>query len=90
MPYNCQSGWQKNNGHGWGNREKKMSDDRKDQLVADGLWTVPQASKFLGLSRSKVYAMMEAGQLAFVKLGSSRRIPRKAVIELVRSSLVGG
>jgi excisionase family DNA binding protein len=66
-----------------------MTDEEKEKLVAEGMWTVPQAAKFLGISRSKVYTMMDSGQLSYLKLGSSRRIPRNAVIGLARSCLVG-
>ena len=60
------------------------------QLVADGLLTVKEAAEFLRLSRSSVYALMDHGELAFVKLGRSRRIPRRAVIDLAARGLRGG
>ena len=59
-------------------------------LVEDGLVTVPEAAGFLRLSRSKVYALMEQGELAFVKLGRSRRIPRRALVALAARGLRGG
>ncbi len=60
------------------------------ELVADGLLTVREAEDFLRLSRSSVYALMDHGELAFVKLGRSRRIPRRALVELAASGLQGG
>jgi excisionase family DNA binding protein len=57
-------------------------------LVADGLMTVLQAAKFLGLSRAKVYQLMDQGLLAYVKIGRSRRIPRRALVELAAQHLV--
>ena len=48
-----------------------------------GLGRVVAVAEFLDISRSKVYSMMEAGELAFVKLGKSRRIPWSSVEELV-------
>ncbi len=59
-------------------------------LVADGLLTVPEAAGFLRLSRSNLYALMERGELRFVKIGRSRRIPRRAVIALAACGLRGG
>ena len=51
------------------------------ELVADGLLTVQECAQFLHLSRSKVYEMMDAGDLCHAKLGRSRRIPRRAAAE---------
>jgi excisionase family DNA binding protein len=59
-------------------------------LVADGLLTVRECAEFLHLSRSKVYELMNAGILCYAKLGRSRRIPRRAVIELAAQELRGG
>jgi excisionase family DNA binding protein len=66
------------------------NDGRSEELVADGLLTVRECAEFLHLSRSKVYELMDAGELCFAKLGRSRRIPRRAVIELAARRLRGG
>ncbi len=63
--------------------------DRAD-LVADGLLTVQEAAQFLSVPRSKLYELMDHGQLTFVKLARSRRIPRRALIDLAASGLQGG
>ncbi len=63
---------------------------RSTRLVADGLLTVGECAEFLHVSRSKVYEMMDAGILCYVKLGRSRRIPKRAVIELAARELRGG
>ena len=60
------------------------------EMVSDGLLTVQECAQFLHLSRSKVYELMDAGELCFTKLGRSRRIPRRAVIELAARGLRGG
>ena len=59
-------------------------------LVSDGLMTVKEAATFLRLSRSTVYSMMDDGNLPFVKLGRSRRIPRRAIVKLAAGELRGG
>jgi len=55
--------------------------------VVDGLVTVAEATAFLGLSRSKVYALMDTGRLSYVKLGRARRIPRRALVALAADNL---
>ncbi len=67
-----------------------MAASEQQALVADGLMTVKEAAEFLRLSRSSVYVLMDHGELAFVKLGRSRRIPRRALVELAASGLRGG
>jgi excisionase family DNA binding protein len=61
---------------------------RDAAVVGDGFATVPEAARFLGLSRAKLYQMMDTRQLAYAKFGRSRRIPRRALHELARSCLV--
>lgn len=61
----------------------------KEQLVNSGFVTALEASKFLGVSRSHIYALMERGELPYSRFGNSRRIPRQAMIEFATKSLVG-
>jgi excisionase family DNA binding protein len=58
------------------------------KMVEDGLVTVKQASEFLNISIAGVYAAMGRGELAYVKLGRSRRVPRRALAELAAKNLV--
>lgn len=73
-----------------------VGDDRdavggdKATMVADGLMGVGAAAVFLSLARSTIYLLMESGHLPFVKIGRSRRIPKRAVIELAARNLRGG
>ena len=67
-----------------------MAVRERADLVADGLVTVQEAAQFLSISRSKLYELMDNGELTFVKLGRSRRIPRRALIDLAASGLQGG
>lgn len=62
-------------------REHRMT------VVADGLGSIRDAAQYLGVSRSSIYRLMDQGLLAYVKLGRSRRIPRRAVIELAARNL---
>ena len=67
-----------------------MAGSEQQALVADGLMTVSEAAAFLSLSRATLYTLMDRGELPFVKLGRSRRIPRRAVIQLAARALRGG
>lgn len=62
----------------------------KIELVTDGLAAMKEAIQFSGLSRSKIYNLMENGELAYVKIGRARRIPRRALVELAAANLRGG
>ena len=59
-------------------------------FVSDGLLSVAAAAAFLSVSRSKLYEMMDGGLLPYVKLGRSRRVPRRALVELAAGGLRGG
>jgi excisionase family DNA binding protein len=64
------------------------NDEAKYELVSGGLDQVPEAARFLGVSRSQVYKLMDQGCLPYVKIGKSRRIPHRAVVELAAKNLV--
>jgi len=53
-----------------------------------GLLTVPVAARWLALSRSTLYNLMDRGDLAYVKIGRSRRIPVAEIDRLIRVSLI--
>jgi excisionase family DNA binding protein len=67
-----------------------MTDNAAAELVEDGLVTVSEAAGFLSVARSTVYLLMDRGELPFIKLGESRRVPRRALIELAARELRGG
>lgn len=52
------------------------------------LMTVAEAANTLNISRSHAYNLMDRGDLAYVKLGKSRRIPEAAVNQLITRNLV--
>lgn len=62
----------------------------RTELVEDGLVTIREAGRFLNLSRTAIYGLMESGLLPYVKLGRSRRVPKRALTELAGSCLRGG
>ena len=62
----------------------------KRDVVEEGLTTVAEAARFLCISRSSLYALMDAGGLVYVKLGRARRIPRRALVDLAADNLTGG
>ncbi len=67
-----------------------MAASEQQALVADGLMTVSEAAAFLSLSRATLYTLMDHRELPFVKIGRSRRIPKRALVELAARALRGG
>ena len=57
-------------------------------LSEEGFIPVAEAARFLGLSRAKLYQMMDAQELSYAKFGRSRRIPRRALREYAERCLV--
>lgn len=51
--------------------------------LPQALYTVPEATQVLRLSRAELYNQMRAGRLRFVQIGRARRIPASAVAEFV-------
>jgi excisionase family DNA binding protein len=54
----------------------------------DALATVEEAARSLRVSRSKLYQMMDQGELEHVKIGKCRRVPWEALRKLVERSTV--
>jgi excisionase family DNA binding protein len=55
-----------------------------EMTLAGRLLVTPvEAATALGISRTRVYELMAAGQLRSVKIGRSRRIPVKVMIAFV-------
>jgi len=59
-----------------------------EAAVSDGVFTIREASVFSKLSRSSLYKEMDAGRLGYVRIGRSRRIPRKCLIALLAGGMV--
>lgn len=47
-----------------------------------------EVGKLLGLGRSKVFAMVAAGELPVIRIGRSVRIPREALERWVRTQTI--
>ncbi len=58
-------------------------------LLTDGALTVGGLVKEFGISRSRAYELMQAGQLPYATCGRKRLIPRRAVARLLATTLVG-
>jgi excisionase family DNA binding protein len=67
----------------------KLHEGLEDDPTEGGLATVGEAAAYLRMGRSWIYSAMDAGQLRYVKLGRSRRIPWAAIKQLARDSMVG-
>lgn len=65
------------------------ADTREDNMVEDGFLRVAQAADFLCVSRAKLYALMDSGELKFCKFGKSRRVPRRALRAYAERCMVG-
>ncbi len=62
-------------------------------LFTDGLMSVRSAAKWLDVSRTTLWRMMDSGTLPFVyeqgRGSLSRRIPRKALVDWASKRLIG-
>lgn len=47
------------------------------------LHRIPEAGEVLGIGRTKVYELLEAGELASVKIGKRRLIPHESLVAYV-------
>lgn len=65
-----------------------MDNQKQTELLSQGLQSIPEAAAFLGVSRSLVYRLINDGNLPTVRLGRSRRVPIRAVIDLAAANLV--
>lgn len=54
------------------------------------LLTIEEACKLLSIRRSKLYALMESGDLPYVKIGKCRRLKRTDVQRLIDINTTGG
>jgi excisionase family DNA binding protein len=62
--------------------------ENAETVVCDGFDRVRDAARFLGISVSQVYLLMDRGELPYAKFGKSRRIPRRSVVQYAMRNLV--
>ena len=67
--------------------EERISNQRLE-MVANGLVTINEATKITGLKKTKLYNLMATGELPYCKIGGARRIPRKALFNLMARHLI--
>lgn len=48
-------------------------------LAAEGAMTVIDAARHLGISRSRLYELMDDGEIRYVHIGRRRLVPRASV-----------
>jgi excisionase family DNA binding protein len=69
-------------------RQHEPTEVHKDVgILADGLVDVREAANFLAVSRAMMYKILDNGDLPYCKIGRSRRIPRRALIEYASSTM---
>jgi len=66
-----------------------MSAAELNELLADGLMTIPEAVEFSGLSRSSLYVAMDRGEVPSVRRMGRRLIPRRGMVKFLAAGLIG-
>jgi excisionase family DNA binding protein len=57
-------------------------------LDSSSLHTVPDVARYLKMSRSMIYLLMERGELPYVRIGRTRRVKAEDVTKLVDQNFV--
>lgn len=60
------------------------------ELVEDGLLSVRDACKWLGVSRSTLYQLMESGELPYTMVAKSKRAIPKAALKIYAAKKMRG
>ena len=58
-----------------------------DRILSLGAMPVSEAVRFSGLSRSRIYVLMESKDLAYIKVGKRRLILRQSLLDLMKTGL---
>ena len=57
--------------------------DANVDLVSDGCLSLKEAARISQLSRAYLYQLMRGGKLLYLKVGSRRLIPRRALLDFL-------
>ena len=63
--------------------------DLKGDPVTDTIYTIPEVARYLKLSRSKVYYLVQRGQLPHVRIGKNVRITERDLKTWLENNSVG-
>ena len=58
-----------------------------EKVAEGGFLTVSQAGELLGLSRSKMYKLMDCGELPYCQMGGTRRLPRCELLDYIERNM---
>jgi excisionase family DNA binding protein len=58
-----------------------------DELIVEGLVSLDEAMKFLSISRPTLNRLLDQGVLPTVRLVTTRRIPRRALLDFAANSV---
>ena len=64
----------------------------RDEIVREtvsGFLTIDETAALLAVSKASLYRLMQRHEIPWVRVGSVRRIPKRAVNELVDQALTG-
>jgi excisionase family DNA binding protein len=50
-------------------------------------YPIPEAAERLGIGRTSMYGLLDAGEIASVKVGKRRVVPEAALVEYLRRQL---
>jgi excisionase family DNA binding protein len=64
---------------------KKERDNTRETYVTSALLAVPEAAKYLGVGRKKIYELIEWGEVKAVKLGRSVQVEKNSLDEFKAS-----
>jgi excisionase family DNA binding protein len=65
------------------------AEEARQELLSEGLCGIEEARRYLAVSRTTLYEIMNSGDLAYVKFGRNRRVPRRALRAFAEKQLVG-
>jgi excisionase family DNA binding protein len=70
-------------------RKSVTNRPEQESLCADGLLKIwPDSANFLNIGRATMFGIVSRGEIAYVRIGADRRIPRKALVAYAERRLV--